>query len=67
MCLVLECDLIVARGKEEEEEGREGEREKECVSVCLFVCVRVCAWVRVAPGETGYAATACAATAYAAV
>ena len=42
VCLVLECDLIVARGKEEE--GREGEREreKECVSVCLFVCVRVC-------------------------
>ena len=41
MCLVLECDLIVARGKEEEE-GREGERERVCV--CMYVCV--CVWVR---------------------
>ena len=39
VCLVLECDLIVARGKEEEE-GREGERERVCV--CMYVCVCVC-------------------------
>ena len=44
MCLVLECDLIVARGKEEE--GREGERKRVCLYV-LYVCLHVCVRVRV--------------------
>ena len=64
VCLVLDCDLIVARGKEGE--GREGERERVCV--CLYGGMYVCvaARLRVALRETDYAATVCAATAYAA-
>ena len=53
VCLVLDCDLIVARGKEGE--GREGERERVCV--CLYGGMYVCvaAWLR------GCVAACCAA------